>query len=76
MVTPGITALLRTIESARIASGRAISTRAAMTSNSGASAITAARGSGTVISPTSLPMKSGITVSSSATVAPNTNIAT
>ncbi len=76
VVTPGITALLRTIESARIASGRAISTRAAIASSSGACASTAARGSGVVISPTSLPMKRGITVSSRATVAPNTNIAT
>ena len=76
LVTPGTTALLRTRLSASIASGRPISTTATMPSSIGVAASKAAARSGACISVTSLPMKTGIAVSISATHSPVANIAT
>ena len=67
LVTPGTTALLRTRLSASIASGRPISTIAAIASSVGVAARKASARSAACISVTSLPMKTGISVSISAT---------
>ena len=75
-MTPGTTAMLRTIVSASSASGRPNSTSAAMPSSIGAAALNAAARSGACISVTSLPMKTGTSVSTPATTSPVTNIAT
>ncbi len=75
LVTPGTTALLRTRLSASSVSGRNTSTSAAMPISMGVAAWKAAARSLASISVTSLPMNTGISVSTSATPSPVTNIA-
>ena len=75
LVTPGMTALLRTRLSASSVSGRNTSTIAPMSSSIGVAARKAAARSAASISVTSLPMNTGISVSISATARPVTNIA-
>jgi hypothetical protein len=76
LVTPGSTALLRTRLSSSSASGRPMSTSAAMPMSAGSAPASAAARSVDSISRTSLPMKTGISVSISATARPVANIAT
>ena len=75
LVTPGSTALLRTRLSASIASGRPTRISSAMPASIGPDSANAAARSAFSISPTSLPMKRGITVSISATARPVHSIA-
>jgi hypothetical protein len=75
LVAPGTSALCRIATSLKIASGRTTSTRAIIATSIGVSAASAAARSVVSISATSRPMKSGITVSSSATARLAANIA-
>ena len=75
LVALGRTALLRTRLSASNAIGRPISTTPTMPSSAGRAAANAAARSAACISVTSRPMKTGISVSSSATPSPVANIA-
>jgi hypothetical protein len=75
LVTPGTTALLRTRLSISSASGRPISTSSAMPMSMGRASASAAARSCASISRTMRPMKTGISVSISATASPVTNMA-
>ncbi len=75
LVTPGTTALLRTRLSASSVSGRNTSTSTAIRISDGIAAWNAVVRSSCSISVTSLPMNTGISVSTSATASPVTNIA-
>ena len=74
-VAPGISALCRIAMSASSTSGRTMSTSPTIPRSSGHCAASAAWRSVASISDTSLPMNSGITVSSSATARLAANIA-
>ena len=75
VVTPGITALLRTRLSRPSATGRPNSTSPATVASSGHCARSASARSGSVMSPTSLPISTGTSVSISATTSPVASIA-